>query len=102
MMYSVPSHIVQKVTDYAHRKAEFYEAIFNVLDGNDRNWDVSCLAPHLPLAGLALVLKRRGYADNSVSLVPLHLKVTVNGLDFSFKVRNEGNFIEVGDFILTN
>ena len=66
MMYSVPSHIVQKVTDYAHRKAElyfrdyleeflmssitendafhhyrneFYEAIFNVLDGNDRNCD---------------------------------------------------------------
>ena len=125
-MYSVPSHIVQKVTDYAHRKAEFYfrdyleeflmssitendafhhyrnefyEAIFNVLDGNDRNWEVSCLAPSLPLAGLALALKRRGYADNSVSLAPLHLKVTVNGLDFSFKVRNEGNFIEVGDFI---
>lgn len=126
MMYSVPSHIVQKVTDYAHRKAEFYfrdyleeflmssitendafhhyrnefyEAIFNVLDGNDRNWEVSCLAPSLPLAGLALALKRRGYADNSISLAPLHLKVTVNGLDFSFKVRNEGNFIEVGDFI---
>ena len=37
-MYSVPPHIVQKVTDYAHRKAEFYEAIFNVLDGNDRKW----------------------------------------------------------------
>ena len=124
MMYSVPSHIVQKVTDYAHRKAEFYfrdyleeflmssitendafqhyrnefyEAIFNVLDGNDRNWEVSCLAPSLPLAGLALALKRRGYSDNSVSLAPLHLKVTVNGLDFSFKVRNEGNFI-AGDF----
>lgn len=126
MMHQVPSHIVQKVTDYAHRKAEFYfrdyleeflmssitendafhhyrnefyEAIFNVLDGNDRNWEVSCLAPSLPLAGLALALKRRGYADNSVYLAPLHLKVTVNGLDFSFKVRNEGNFIEVSDFI---
>ena len=126
MMHQVPSHIVQKVTDYAHRKAEFYfrdyleeflmssitendafqhyrnefyETIFNVLDGNDRNWEVSCLAPSLPLAGLALALKRRGYADNSVYIAPLHLKVTVNGLDFSFKVRNEGNFIEVGDFI---
>ena len=126
MMYSVQSHIVQKVTDYAHRKAEFYfrdyleeflmssitendafqhyrnefyEAIFNVLDGNDRNWDVSCLAPSLPLAGLALALKRRGYADNSVYLAPMHLKVTVNELEFSFKVENEGKFLEVGEFI---
>ena len=126
MMHKVPSHIVEKVTDYAHRKAEFYfkdyieefrmdtiteneafrfyrnefyEAILNVLDGNDKNWEISCLAPSLPLAGLAVGLKRRGHADNSVSLAPLHLKVTVNGLEFSFKVDNEGKFLEVGDFI---
>ena len=126
MMHQVPSHIVQKVTDYAHRKAEFYfrdyleefmmctiteneafqyyrnefyEAIFNVLDGNDMNFEVSCPAPTLSLAGLAIGLKRRGYANNSFTLTPLHLKVTVNGLEFSFRVRNDGKFIEVGDFI---
>lgn len=126
MMHSVPSHIVQKVADYAHRKAanslkdyleelmlydiseedafryyrlDFFDAIINVLDGNDQKWELSCLAPSLPLAGLAVGLKRRGYADEILSLSPLLLRVNINGLEFSFQNGGAGKVFTAGDFV---
>ena len=126
MMHSVPSHIVRKVADYAHRKAsyslmdyleelmkydiseeeafryyrqEFFDAIINVLDGNAQKWELSCLAPTLPLAGLAVGLKRRGYADGTLSLSPLLLRVNINGLEFSFQNGGAGKVFSAGDFV---
>lgn len=119
-----PTDIVDRVTKYAHIKAgdfftdylenrfeteisddeafdfyrrSFFNAVLDVIDGNDDHLHVSWKEGNQPLAGLEAALQRKGYTKEMHSLCPLRLQIQVNGVDFTFANTVDGRILHVGN-----